>query len=87
MTGMLAGMADARTGIKPRLCSRHLLRLENPCYNACFTILVLDILANMPAGQNRSNCAFRNGFLRLATMLPALSGLNDLQIISLRGQS
>ena len=40
-----------------------------------FTILVLDILVNMPAGQNRSNCAFRNGFLRLATMPTAQSGL------------
>ncbi len=30
---------------------------------------------NMPAGQNRSNCAFRNGFLRLATMPTAQSGL------------
>ncbi len=33
-----------------------------------FTILVLNILMNMSAGQNRSNCAFRNGFLFLATM-------------------
>ncbi len=40
-----------------------------------FTVLVLDILMNMPAGQNRSNCAFRNGFLRLATMPTAQSGL------------
>ena len=52
-----------------------------------FTILVLDILMNMPAGQNRSNCAFRNGFLRLATMPTAQSGLNpevglhDLRLI------
>jgi len=30
---------------------------------------------NMPAGQNRSNCAFRDGFLRLATMPTAQSGL------------
>jgi len=64
-----------RIALKPRLCSRHLLRLENPCCNACFTILALDILMNMPAGQNRSNCAFRNGFLRLATMPTAQSGL------------
>ncbi len=40
-----------------------------------FTVLVLDILMNMPAGQNRSNCAFRNGFLRLVTMPTAQSGL------------
>ena len=33
---------------------------------------------NMPAGQNRSNCAFRNGFLRLATMPTAQSGLKGL---------
>ncbi len=42
-----------------------------------FTILVLDILMNMPASQNRSNCAFRNGFLRLATMPTAQFGLKD----------
>ena len=66
--------------IKPRLCIRHLLRLENPCCPAeAGTILALDILMNMPAGQNRSNCAFRNGFLRLATMPYAQSGLKGLK--------
>jgi hypothetical protein len=42
-----------------------------------FTVLVLDILVNMPAGQNRSNCAFRNGFLCLATMPTAQCGFNE----------
>jgi hypothetical protein len=32
--------------------------------------LFLDILMNIPASQNRSNCAFRYGFLRLARDLP-----------------
>jgi len=50
-------------------------RLENPCYKACFTILVLNRFMNMPPGQNRFNFAFRNGFLRLATMPTAQSGL------------
>ena len=35
--------------IKPGLCNRHLLRSEKPCCNARFTILILDILVNMPA--------------------------------------
>jgi hypothetical protein len=48
------------------LCSSLLLRLENPCCNACFPILLLDIFINMPTSQNRSNCSFRFGFLRLA---------------------
>jgi hypothetical protein len=33
----------------------------------------------MPASQNRSNCAFRRGLLRLATMPTAKSGLMILQ--------
>ena len=32
---------------------------------------------NMPAGQNRSNFAFRNGFLRLATVPTAQSGFSE----------
>ena len=35
---------------------------------------------NMPAGQNRSNFAFRNGFLRLATVSTAQSGLKPVVI-------
>jgi len=54
--------------IKPRLCSRHLLRLENPCCNARFTILLLNIFINMPSAQNRSNFPFRWGFSILMTM-------------------
>jgi hypothetical protein len=61
--------------LEPRLCSRHLLRLENPCCNARFTILLLNIFMNMPSAQNRSNFAFRLGFLRLATAPTAQSGL------------
>jgi hypothetical protein len=38
--------------------------------------LLLDIFINMPPSQNRSNCAFRFGFLRLATDSTAQSGLN-----------
>ena len=49
--------------LNPRICSSHLLRLANPCCNACFTILFLNIFINMPSSKNRSNCAFR---LRLA---------------------
>jgi len=33
---------------------------------------------NMPACQNRSNFAFRNGVLRLATMSTAQSGLKSV---------
>jgi hypothetical protein len=33
---------------------------------------------NMPASQNRSNCAFRYGFLRLTTDPTAQSGLNQI---------
>jgi hypothetical protein len=32
---------------------------------------------NMPTSQNRSNCAFRYGFLRLATETTAQSGLKN----------
>ncbi|MEE8381131.1 MAG: hypothetical protein V3R78_04555, partial [Thermodesulfobacteriota bacterium] len=38
------------------------------------TILLLNIFMNMPSSQNRSNCSFRCGFLRLATMSTAKSG-------------
>jgi len=38
---------------------------------------------NMPAGQNRSNCVFRNGFLRLATMPTAQSGFKSDLILAL----
>jgi hypothetical protein len=39
------GIVDAVvSGIKPRYCSSHLLRLANPCCNACFTILFLNII-------------------------------------------
>ena len=43
--------------IKPRLCSRHLLWLENPRCNARFTILLLNIFMNMLSAQSRSNFA------------------------------
>jgi hypothetical protein len=33
---------------------------------------------NMPASQNRSNCAFRYGFLRLATDSTAQSGFKEM---------
>jgi hypothetical protein len=33
---------------------------------------------NMPASQNRSNCAFRYGFLRLATDSTAQSGFKGM---------
>ena len=69
------GPAAFFRSIKPRLCSNLLLRLENPCCNACFPILLLDIFMNMPASQNRSNCAFRYGFLRLDTDSTPQSGL------------
>ena len=45
--------------LKPRLCSRHLLRREKPCCKACFTILLLNIFMNMPSAQNRSTFASR----------------------------
>ena len=63
------------SAVKPRLCSSLLLRFENPCCNACFPILFLDIFINIPRSQNRSNCASRYGFLRLATDSTAQSGL------------
>ena len=63
------------SSFKPRLCNSLLLRLENPCCSACFPILLLDIFMNMPPSQNRSNCAFRCGFLRLATDSTAQSVL------------
>jgi hypothetical protein len=34
----------------------------------------------MPTSQNRSNCAFRFGFLRLATDSTAQSGFKELVI-------
>ena len=61
--------------LKPRICSSHLLRLANPCCNACFTILLLNIIIIMPASQNRSNFAFRCGLRRLVTTSIAKSGL------------
>jgi hypothetical protein len=64
--------------VQPRICSSHLLRLENPCCNACFTILLLNISMDMPASQNCSNCTFRHGFLRLATIPTAKSGLERI---------
>jgi len=36
---------------------------------------------NMPSSQNRSNCAFRCGFLCLATTSTAKSGLNRIQAL------
>ena len=75
------------TGIKPRLCSSHLLRSQNPCCNTRFTILILNRFMNMPAGQNCSNFVFRLGFLNLATFSTAQSGLKPLHsgVISFRG--
>ncbi len=40
----------------------------------CDTILLLNIIMIMPASQKRSNCAFRFGLRRLATMPTAKSG-------------
>jgi hypothetical protein len=42
----------------------------------CDTISLLNIFINMPSSQNHSNCAFRCGFLHLATAPTAKSGLN-----------
>ncbi len=64
-------------GYYPRICSSHLLRLENHCCNACFTILFLNIIMIMPASQKRSNYAFRCSFLRLVTKPTAKSGLKE----------
>jgi hypothetical protein len=61
--------------LKPRICSSHLLRLVNPCCNACFTIFLLTISIDMPSSKNRSNYAFRYGLHRLATTPTAKSGL------------
>jgi hypothetical protein len=61
--------------VKPRICTSHLLRLANPCCNACFTILFLNISMDMPASHNRSNCAFHCDLRRLATTPTAKSGL------------
>jgi hypothetical protein len=36
---------------KPRICSSHLLRLANPCCNACFTIFLLNISTDMPSSH------------------------------------
>jgi len=41
--------AGSNRGLKPRLCSSHLLRPEKLCCNACFTILLLNIFTNMPS--------------------------------------
>ncbi len=73
------------TLIKPRICSSHLLRLVNPCCNACFTILFLNIIMIMPASQNRSNCAFRYGLRRLATKPTAKSGLKHVKLYRREG--
>ncbi len=43
----------------------------------CDTILLLNIIMIMPASQKRSNCAFRFGLRRLATMPTAKSGFNN----------
>jgi hypothetical protein len=43
--------------------------------------LLLDIFINMPTSQNRSNCAFRYGFLRLATDSIAQSGLKTKCVV------
>jgi hypothetical protein len=40
----------------------------------CDMILFLNIIMIMPASQNRSNCAFRYGLLRLATKPTAKPG-------------
>ena len=63
---------------KPRICSSHLLRLVNPCCNACFTIFFLTISIDMPSSKNRSNYAFRCGSRHLATTPTAKSGLKPL---------
>jgi hypothetical protein len=42
---------------------------------------------NMPTSQNRSNRAFRYGFLRLATDYTAQSGFKDLAQQNLRAQN
>ena len=42
------------------------------------TIFLLNISIDMPSSQNRSNCAFRCGFLRLATIPTAKTGLNRI---------
>jgi len=67
--------------VKTGLCSRHLLRLENPCCNACFTILFLSIFIHMPSAQNRSSVASRRGFLCLAAAPTAQSGLKDVEAV------
>ncbi|NOQ86468.1 MAG: hypothetical protein GQ554_06280, partial [Deltaproteobacteria bacterium] len=46
------------------------------------TILLLNISIDMPSSQNRSNCTFRYGFLRLATIPTAKSGLKELEFIA-----
>jgi hypothetical protein len=43
----------------------------------CDTIFFLTISIDMPASQKRSNCAFRFGLRRLATMPTAKTGLNQ----------
>jgi hypothetical protein len=64
------------------LCSSLLLRPENPCCNAFFPILLLDIFMNMLTSQNRSNCAFRHGFLRLGADSTAQSGFKEIPLVS-----
>ena len=49
-----------------------------------FPILFLDIFMNMPTSQNRSNWAFRYGFLHLATDSTPKSGMIN-GFISQRG--
>jgi len=39
-------------------------------------ILLLNISTDMPSLQNRSNCAFRFGFMRLVTKTTAKSGFD-----------
>jgi hypothetical protein len=67
--------------LKPGICSSHLLRLVNPCCNACFTIFFLTISIDMPSSKNRSNYTFRFGLRRLATMPTAKSGLKKVLLL------
>jgi hypothetical protein len=49
--------------------------------------LLLDIFMNMPPSQNRSNCAFRYGFLRLAMDFTAQSDLKPPVVNEKQGKS
>ena len=52
----------------------------------CDTILLLNIIMIMPASQKRSNCAFRFGLRRLATMPTAKSGFKLILGLSVNHQ-